>query len=1020
MFGSSVDRVATNSPFNKLDAFQFTSLGSYHISDALLRSPDDGATLDLTKQNLTEVGESGAEELATIGRNEDEDESIVTRVALSHNQLTTLPRAFALLSRLRYLNLRSNSFTVFPDVLTMMPSLDTLDISHNKLRSLPSKPGSLPNLRVLCLSRNKLRRLPTYLSWFEHLEIFQVDRNPIEWPPKSVLLPIGGVETPESMREWIKGLRSWLSEDPRTNKGYDRSGSALDHELAESYDSWSRLPLSESEFDAGLTPHARSFSIGSNFTMSSTSESFQEIEPPSLTNSIVMDQPPPLHLGILQSYSTETSPMHSPDTYLPSPADSDFGVRLNGLVSPPEPELNNTTLVEEESPSSPPQHTRNSSFASAGPVNTRSDLLSKQSMPDLRTAKLTFHKKRPELPERPGPPSNQKTDEFFMPSPLSMRQDSNSSLSSNPRIVASMGRESKDSSPARPAVPTMAFERNSYFRRLSTLPTLNLATTLPKPLMCLVDSARSILFAVCQVYLALEHYTVQAADDRLSNVLRKVLDPANSDMMQLINSLDRFDAMSRKVQPPASVCRALVEGCKDTVSVFGKAIGVLSLQLKMLGNEDVRYLRSLLLVLYGATAEISCAWQAMTPHLEAIKPLLHAKPPPAPMNHLATFNSADAHPASAPVGSTSLPYYMDSPASAHSALRSNPSVIRTARRHAGSFSSKDVEIGKTLPSYEDMPSVGGGVVPGSAPPVPILRKAKRQPTLPLTSVVISSPSPTNPPASAGPTVPAFLTEVIHPNHSRHGSQTSQYGSPISSSPSVSVPRVSGVEPPLASSSKQQVDKQALQAMREAVGVAPAVWEMMDSALADVLRTDAEVRESLERAKAVTNRLTTTIRTIVDGDARADKKVLWEDGHVFLKTVVQLSNVIKTHGGASSALRSNMVKLTNATEEFAILFHVSSFSPSVPARAYSPMLSAHPSTSSQASLRSNGAPASAPPEESRLGSSLSRSRSAQPVPSTRRLLVEPPRSALPSQSFKIPIVRRRDRHEAIPVGGVASR
>ena len=41
----------------------------------------------------------------------------ISRIALSHNRLTTLPMTFALLSHLRYLALKSNNFTVFPDVV---------------------------------------------------------------------------------------------------------------------------------------------------------------------------------------------------------------------------------------------------------------------------------------------------------------------------------------------------------------------------------------------------------------------------------------------------------------------------------------------------------------------------------------------------------------------------------------------------------------------------------------------------------------------------------------------------------------------------------------------------------------------------------------------------------------------------------------------------------------------------------------------------------------------------------------
>lgn len=82
--------------------------------------------------------------------------------------------AFALLSRLRYLNLKNNCLAVFPDVvstsiiclgcypattqltppvtkLTVMPSLEILDIGRNKIKRLPTQPGSLVNLRVRTL-----------------------------------------------------------------------------------------------------------------------------------------------------------------------------------------------------------------------------------------------------------------------------------------------------------------------------------------------------------------------------------------------------------------------------------------------------------------------------------------------------------------------------------------------------------------------------------------------------------------------------------------------------------------------------------------------------------------------------------------------------------------------------------------------------------------------------------------------------------------------------------------------------
>jgi hypothetical protein len=58
------------SPLSPTYPLPITSLSHTHISEVLLQSPDNGATLDLTHRNLTDVGETGAEQLATIGREE--------------------------------------------------------------------------------------------------------------------------------------------------------------------------------------------------------------------------------------------------------------------------------------------------------------------------------------------------------------------------------------------------------------------------------------------------------------------------------------------------------------------------------------------------------------------------------------------------------------------------------------------------------------------------------------------------------------------------------------------------------------------------------------------------------------------------------------------------------------------------------------------------------------------------------------------------------------------------------------
>lgn len=700
-----------------------------------------------------------------------------------------------------------------------------------------------------------------------------------------------GAEGAEDMRDWVRSVQRWMEEDTtRPSKGLDDSGYSEKHDLegklyvlplsslklaelhgrADSFDSWSRFPLNESDLDEGVTPHARTFSIES---ISSIAES--EIETPSSSFG-QPERPPPLHLGILQSYSTENSPTRSIESYLPSPADSDtfFDDHTTSSVG------GDDTLLQQQ------QHARNASYAAGGFRNPgrANHLPGKKSMPDLRTAKLNFSKKVPDLPERAIPsttntPTRGKiADDYSIPSPLSQRQDSGSSVSSNARPITKpfFEKERVQRSPTR-AVASMAFERNSYFRRLSTLPAATITNTIPKPLLCLIDSARSILFAVCQIYQTLEHYTIHAIDDRLSSVLRKVLDPASADMMQLINSLDRFDAMSRKMLPPPSVCRGVVESCKDTVAVFGKAVGVLSLQLKVIATgDDVRYLRSMLLVLYGAAAEISCAWQNMVPHIEAIKPLLHSKSfmIPSPNGTVTATGSSELYATSA---STMATFQLEQPPL--SSLRSSPSGgPRTARRHAGSFSSKDVEIGKKLPSYDEPQPMLRGV----AMHTPTLRTPKRKAT--IASVTIGSPIPPSPLPPSSSASSSFTGNSSRAHHSRSDSLASLQASSSSASSSPNIPsKTTFLDLP--SSSKTQVDREALHAVQEAVEVAPAVWRMVEELLGDVLETKADIRDCLEKARGVTQRLSENIHAMMDGDPSADRKSLRDDAHVFLKVFV---------------------------------------------------------------------------------------------------------------------------------------
>lgn len=604
------------------------------------------------------------------------------------------------------------------------------------------------------------------------------------------------------------------------------------------------------------TPHARSISVDSNLSMSSIAESLQETEP---SFQDVLDQhPAPLLFDNITSGSVDLSPTGSFGSYLPSPAETD------SFEIPPGADESNRYDLQYPSQQ---LHFRTSSYAehrSSGSAK----IAPKKSLPDLRSTNWIPTIETPQPPER-GLPS--------LSNRLKSENSNNSTVASHlhdhePEQMSTTLTENLVSS--NHSVPSMAFERNSYFRRLSSMP---FSTSLPNPLICLVETARSILFAMSQVYQTIEHYANHAIDDRYSSVFKKVLDPASADMMQLIRSLDRFDAVSQKTLPPPAVCRGLVESCRSIITVSGKAVGVLALQLRLAECDDARYSRWIVLELYAAKAEISAAWQDLLPHVETLRPFLQGK---AIFGHSASIGLPIPEVQSI---SPSDPLYgaprlrsMDNlypPASIPSVGRT-----RTARRHAGSFSSKDVEIGKQLPSYDVFPALVGGVAINT----PRLRTPKRQTTAP----VLASSTPRTFPLSTPTAFPGIthVQEDSNLGHSRHGSSSSLQASSASASSLSLITTGSLLEIP--SNSKTQVDREALQAVAEAVQIAPVVWDMLEEALGDVLVSNADIRQSLERARDVTTRLSHLARAASSWDRAADKTILREDAHLFLKVRLQ--------------------------------------------------------------------------------------------------------------------------------------
>ncbi|KAJ5812193.1 hypothetical protein N7474_008494 [Penicillium riverlandense] len=111
----------------------------------------------------------------------------VERISLSNNHLFHIPYRFAECSHLRYLNIRANSFREFPKGVYKLPLLEILDLSRNKITTLPDEIKKLSSLRVLSIMQNRLDDLPPGLSDMNKLQILKVAGNPLQYPLRRTL-----------------------------------------------------------------------------------------------------------------------------------------------------------------------------------------------------------------------------------------------------------------------------------------------------------------------------------------------------------------------------------------------------------------------------------------------------------------------------------------------------------------------------------------------------------------------------------------------------------------------------------------------------------------------------------------------------------------------------------------------------------------------------------------------------------------------------------------------------------------
>jgi internalin A len=109
-----------------------------------------------------------------------------TKLDLSSNQLTILPKEIAELKSLTELFLSFNQLTELPKEIVELKSLTKLELNDNQLTELPKEIAELKSLTTLTLSNNQLTELPKEIAELKSLIVLTLSRNKLSTLPKEI------------------------------------------------------------------------------------------------------------------------------------------------------------------------------------------------------------------------------------------------------------------------------------------------------------------------------------------------------------------------------------------------------------------------------------------------------------------------------------------------------------------------------------------------------------------------------------------------------------------------------------------------------------------------------------------------------------------------------------------------------------------------------------------------------------------------------------------------------------------
>lgn len=461
------------------------------------------------------------------------------------------------------LALGHNLLSTLPTALVSLHKLRYLNVRSNYFREFPTILCELPSLEILDISRNKIRALPRDLRKLMNLKVLSVSKNRLEVLPSYI----------GDMKELriLKIDHNPVVFPPVEITSYEGGEDGMD--------AW--LMNIKSFLRSHKERHERSPEDSEGPT---SDDEGQETDFNTLSKSGPSDQGSVSHAQL--SSSSSISNGHS--------------VMKHGKQIPPPP------IPTKNSHRTVAIHGANSKSVSG----MRSFQLSATRTPEMERSRSNSESEQLRRPfRRPVAMLRNRTGLGTLIEDR-VRHSRNYSHDYIQENVSEA--ESNLRSPAE-------VQQNSraYFRRLSSLPqskriSLNSAKV--------VEVSRGMLFSLSQIHMAIRQYVTFCADPELTGSINRVLYNANAHVGALVDVLE-----AHELRPNAADATPVIEACRACVGAFRHVINILHTRIRDLTSQaDVRYTRTLLLLLFGASAEIQNSWACLKPSSSVQDPSLAA------------------------------------------------------------------------------------------------------------------------------------------------------------------------------------------------------------------------------------------------------------------------------------------------------------------------------------------------------------------------------------------------------------